>query len=261
MNRVVRIQNFARIGYLARAVVYILLGYFALSTSNSEGTTGVLEEIQDAPAGGILLALVGIGLVGYGIFRLYGAWIDIQGDGTDAKGLGKRIGHTASGLAHLYLGYYAIKTVLGDGSGGSSGNGEEQAASSIMSWPGGEILIGLIGVGFLLAALNQAVKAYTGKFMGLLDADAPHQAEYIGRAGYAARAVVYAVLGWNVASAAFSGNASEVGGIGEVMNSLRDPNWLYMAVAFGLLLFGVFSVVMARYRTIRNDDVLARLRG
>jgi hypothetical protein len=32
-------------------------------------------------------------------------------------------------------------------------------------------------------------------------------------------------------------------------------------VAAGLLLFGVFSLVMARYRTIRDEDVIARLKA
>lgn len=265
-SRVTRVETFARIGFLARGVVYILLGYFALSTANADGPTGVLQEIRDMPAGTILLALVGIGLAGYGIFRLYGAAIDIQGDGSGAKGAGKRGGHAASGLAHLFLAYYALSSAFGsDGSGGSGGGGsggtEEQAASWLLTLPFGEILLALIGIGFLGAALNQAVKAYTAKFMFQLDADAPQFAEYVGRAGYAARAVVFFVLGWKVTSAALAGRANEVGGIGEVLNALRDPQWLYMIVAIGLLLFGVYSLVMARYRRIRDEDVLQRLRA
>lgn len=262
MSRVTNIENFARAGYVGRAIVYGLTGYLTLTTAGSEGTTGVLEEIKAMSGGAILLALVGLGLLGYGIYRLYGAWMDLQGHGSDAKGIATRIGHAASGFAHVFLCYLAFKAVLGWSEESSAGGDSAgQAAGTLASMPMGEILLAIVGLGFLAAAANQAAKAYTANFMGLLDADAPAMAEYVGRAGYAARAVVFAVLGWQIAAAALSGNAGSVGGIGQVLDSLRSTNWLYIAVAIGLLLFGLFSLVMARYRRIRNDDVLERLKS
>ena len=260
MSRVTNIENFARAGYLGRAVVYGLAGYLTLTTAGSTGTTGVLEEIETMSAGGILLSLVGLG---YGIFRLYGAWMDLQGHGSDGKGIAVRIGHAASGLGHLVLCYLAWKAAFGLSGGSSGGEGDTagQTAGTLASMPMGEILLGIVGLGFLAAAINQAVKAYSANFMQLLDADAPAFAKHVGRAGYAARAVVFAVLGWQIASAALSGNAESVGGIGQVLDSLRSTNWLYIAVAIGLLLFGLFSLVMARYRRITNENVLERLKS
>ena len=211
--------------------------------------------------GAILLSLVGLGLLGYGIYRLYGAWLDLQGHGSDAKGIAVRIGHAASGLAHIFLCYFAFKTAFGSPGGSSEGETAGQAAGTLASMPLGHILLAIVGIGFLAAAINQAVKAYTANFMALLDADAPAVAKHVGRAGYAARAVVFAVLGWQIASAALSGNTAAVGGIEQVLDSLRSTSWLYLAVAFGLLLFGLFSLVMARYRRIRNEDVLERLKS
>lgn len=262
MERITRLQTFARLGFLARAVVYILLGYFALTTAGSPGPTGILAEIKDAPAGTALLALVGLGLVGYGIYRLYGAAIGLDAHGTGAKAVGERIGHAASGLAHLFLAYVALKGAFGD-SGGPAEGGQQtgEAAGTVAAMPGGDILLYLVGLGFLLAALSQAKKAYTAHFMAELDPDVPRLAEPIGRVGFGARAIVFLVIGWQILSHMLAGRPEAVGGIEQALTSLRDTGWLFTLVAIGLLLFGVYSLVMARYRTIRDDDIIARLKA
>lgn len=265
MDRVARLETFARAGYAARGIVYLLLGYFALATaggSGADGTQGVLRQIQQMPAGTVLLILVGLGLAGWGIYRLYGAAIDIQGKGTDAKGIGTRGGHVLSGLAHLFLCYVALRLAFGDGSGGSGGGSSQaQAASTASALPMGETLIALVGVGFAIAALHQLGKAVTGGFMTLVDRDAPEFTEWLGRAGYAARAVVFAAIAWQILQVAFASGSARQASIGGALDALRETGWLYTLVAVGLALFGLFSLVMARYRRIQNENVLRRLRG
>ena len=264
MDRVARLENFARAGYAARGIVYLLLGYFAIATAGgggAEGTSGVLRQIQDMPAGTILLVLVGLGLAGWGIYRLYGAAVDIQGKGTDAKGIGTRVGHVASGLGHLFLCYAALRLAFGNGSSGGGGSNEAQAASTASSLPMGETLIAIVGIGFAIAAFQQLAKAVTGKFMRLVDPDAPDFTEWLGRAGYAARGIVFGVIGWHILQVAFGSASGRQASIGGALTSLRDTGWLYTLVAAGLLLFGIFSLVMARYRRIQTENVLRRLKG
>jgi len=262
VDNVVKIETFARIGYLARAIVYFLIGYLTLASGQSEGTTSVLADIRDMPLGTPLLLLTAVGLFGYGVFRSYGAAIDIRDDGEDAKGLAKRIGHAASGIAHLVLGYLAAKIALsGGGSGsGGSGSGSTETAQNILSLPGGTVALVIVGLGFFGAAVNQGVKAGTGKFMDLLDADAPGWTEWLGRVGYAARAAVFAALGWQVLRFTLGGSNEELS-FQAALESLRELGWLYTAVAVGLLVFGLFSLVMARYRKIRQTRLLKRLQS
>ncbi len=264
MNRVTQVQNFARAGYLARAIVYFLIGYIALTTGKGSGASDILDRIEALPGGLVILGLTGLGLLGYGIFRLYGAAIDIEGAGTGAKGIVKRLGHVASGLGHLFLSFVAAKLVFGNESssgGGGSGGGEEQAATMVLGFPGGEYVLGFVGLCFLGAGVEQGVKAYTGKFMKLLDADAPGFVEYLGRAGYAARAIVFVVIGYFAVQASMAEQGSQVRGVGGAITALQSTDWLFTLVAIGLLLFGFFSLAMARYRTIRNEDVLERLKS
>lgn len=259
MQAVARLEKFARAGFLARGIVYILLGYFALATSGGQDATGVLQQIRDMTGGPLLLALVGIGLAGYGIFRLYGAATDVDRDGDDAKGIAKRVGHAASGLAHLLLAYLSFALAAGNGGGGGGGDSGSSAASQTASMPGGDILLALVGLGFIGAAVSQLVKAASGKFMAQLGSRAPGWTEYLGRAGYAARALVFAIIGGQLLSMLFGG-AQQVG-VEPALNSLRDTRWLFVLVAVGLMLFGIFSLVLARYRRVRDEDMVAGIKG
>ncbi len=261
MNRLRRVETFARLGYLARGIVYVLLGYLAFVSSRAKSPTNVLAEIKDMPAGEPILLLVGVGLAFYGLFRVYGAALNLDGEDDDAVGIGKRIGHVASGLGHMVLAYVALKAASGSETPAKEGGDRSgEAASFLLSLPAGEIILALIGLGFLAAAAEQAHKAWTGKFIHELDADTPHSAKYLGHAGYAARAVVFAVIGWNIASSALAGNAREVGGVGMALEKLRENPTVFTLVAIGLFLFGLFSLVMARFARICDEDVVARLK-
>jgi len=262
LNRLRRVETFARLGYLARGIVYILLGYLALASSRSKSPTNVLGEIKDSSFGTPALVIVGIGLALYGLYRLNGAALNIDGHQRDLVGSAKRIGHGASGLAHLGLGFIAGRAALAGDAIAKNGGGEktQEAASFLMTLPGGDIILALIGLGFLAAALDQGKKAWTGEYMDELAADTPDAVKYVGFAGHAARTVVFAIIGWNIGWSAISGNASEVGGVGLALDKLREHGTAFTIVAIGLFLFGIFSVVTARYRTIRDEDVIARLK-
>ena len=79
--------------------------------------------------------------------------------------------------------------------------------------------------------------------------------ELWARLGYAARGFVYLLLGWVALRAALDGE--RVGNSGDALALLRaDHNWLFLAVAAGLAVFGLVSLMMARYRRIEDRDVV-----
>ncbi len=261
MNRLRRLETFARAGWLARGIVYCLLACIALTSAGASDATpqGVFRSVLDMPGGSILLILLALGLAFYGAYRLYGAALDSEGKGSDTKGVAIRIGYGASGLAHFVLAWAAAR--LPAGHAGGQGNREEEAAGMLLELPLGGTLLGAIGLGFLAAALHQATKAWTTDFMKGVSREAPAWVVPVGRAGLAARAIVFAIIGYSLVRAGWFGNAGEVKGLGGALSALTEHAALYIPVAAGLFLFGIHSVVEARWRRIRDEDVVQRMKS
>lgn len=257
MADVARLDWIARLGFFARAVVYILLGWIALNTRSKadEGQNAVFEMLRDMPAGTALLVIVAVGLCAYGLFRLFSAFLDLDREGQDWKGIGKRFAQFFSGVAHILLGYtaYTYTSDLQQSQGGDDRS--RQAAQTILDLPLGPVLLGVIGLYFLITAGSQAFKAVKASFMDEIAPDAPHATRILGRIGHAARAVVFAIIGWSLINAAWFEEGHRAHAIGGALTTLRQSDTLYVLVAAGLILFGLFSLILARYRILPRIDV------
>ncbi|WBY15697.1 DUF1206 domain-containing protein [Erythrobacteraceae bacterium WH01K] len=247
-----------RVGYFSRAILYTVLGLIALTSASkiAEGTNGVFRAIEDYPLGTAILWIMVIGLIAYALFRFCSLFFDIENNGSDAKGWGKRIGHAGSGIAHLALAYSAYRFATSDGGGsGGGGGGAQEAASGVLGFELGGVVLGLLGIALFVAAFHQAKKGITGSFMHRISGQAPDFTRWLGGAGFLARAVVYVVIGWSLLQAGFmSGGSDQVKTLGDAVASLAGEGIIFTLTAIGLLLFGIFSLILARYRIIPELD-------
>jgi undecaprenyl-diphosphatase len=243
-----------RVGYAARGVVYVLLGYLALTTAGeaSGGNEAVFDRLREVPLGTPLLWLMALGLLAYAAFRFLSAYSDIERHGSDAKGIARRVGHGASAVAHTVMAYAAFQYAQGTAAGGSDSS--QQTAGTLLDLPLGEVVIGLIGLGFLAGAVSQGQSAATAGFMKHVGAGAPPAVKPIGQLGHAARAVVFAAIGVSLVRSAWFDSEAQVKGLGDAIVSLSGTGWLYTVVALGLLFFGLFNFVVARYGVIPDVD-------
>jgi hypothetical protein len=70
----------------------------------------------------------------------------------------------------------------------------------------------------------------------------------------AARGIVFGVVGSFVVRAALNHDSSQARGLGGALDSLHQQaygRWLLGLVATGLIAYGLFELVLARYRRIR----------
>lgn len=266
MERIRRIETWARLGYLARGIVYLLLGWLALSSNRTLSTGESVQAVRELPGGGPLLIVLVLGLFGYGLFKIYDGVVDLEGEGSDAKAWVKRGFRIVGGAGYWVLSFIALRQLTSDkagaaesGTAGGSGGGQQEAANEVAQATGGDTLITVLGISVLAVAASQFVIAFRAKFMDNMPG-APRLVKPAGQIGYAARAVIITIVGWSVVQAGIGGE--RLRSFGDALALVRDTHPLmFKAIAAGLILFAITSFVMARYRRIANEDVVARLSG
>ena len=238
-----------RLGFAARGLLYLIIAWLVIGTGRTADLTSALEYLRGEKA---LLLIILAGFLAYGFWRVTDALFDSEGHGPGKKGALGRTGAGASGIIYLFFAWQAWRLQKGDG--GSDGGAQEQA-SSVMSLPGGTMLITVGAIILFLAGLWQLKRAISCDFCKHLRGDIADKewVKWMGRAGYGARGVIFIVTSAFLFSAGLEGDASEAGGMQDALRWLDSP--VNLVVAAGLALFGAFSILEAIYRSINPPPV------
>jgi len=255
------VERMARLGYGAKGIVYIVIGFLAFEaafmgggkTTNSQGA---LTAILQQPFGKFLLGMVGIGLAGYALWRFIDAALDSENNGSDAKGIAARIGSVMSGIAYGLLSFTAFQLITGTSRGNTGSTGTQDWTARLLAMPFGQAIVGLIGLVVIGMAIHQFVKGYKAQLDKKLKLDEiPPKlrswAVFSGRWGYMALGVVFAILGGFLVEAGLHSNPRQAKGIGSALDLLAEQPYgplLLGIVAVGLISYGIFMLVKARYR-------------
>ncbi len=252
MNASARLTTLTRLGFAARGLLYLVIAFLILRTGRAEDPSGALQVLASG-AGKWLLILMAAGFIAYGLWRLSDAVLNVEGHEPGGKGLRERVGAAASGLIHLFLAWQAVRLIQGSAQG--SGGRAEQGAQTALSLPGGQLMLLFAGLVLVGVGLFQFVKAYKFSFCDHLDHRVANEpwVRWTGRGGYTARGLVFLISGFFLAKAGLQDQASEAGGMAEALAWLTSP-WDVL-VAIGLALFGIFSLIEARYRIIHRVPV------
>jgi hypothetical protein len=243
----------ARLGFAARGLMYLLIAWLTLRVGRTEDPSGALAYLGTG-SGRAVLAGMALGFTGYAAWRLTDAALNVE-----RGGLGHRAGAAGSGLIHLGFAYTAAKLALGGGSGGGRGTAETGAATA-MHLPGGEALLAAAAA-LLAAAIFQVAVAVRRRFLRRMTAEAGRLWWVVGAGvcGYATRGLLFAIAAWLMFKAATAHSAEKAGGLGDSLAAL--PSQARAALAIGIALFGVFSLIEAWYRVMRDPHLKDRLRS
>ena len=246
----------ARAGFVARGLIYALIGVLAIKLAVGVGGTkadqqGALKTIAHQPFGKVLLILVAIGLAGYAMWRLFRALLGHGPEGSDSTF--DRVAAFASGLVYAALCALAVTILMGSGS-----ENEHKTAAGVLGRPGGTWLVGIVGAVLIGVALYQGYRGVTRDFLEdskteKMSARVGKWIEWIATVGHLARLVVFGLVGVFLITAAIDFNPKKAVGLDGALAKLAHASYgpfLLGIVAAGLIAFGIYSLSDARYHRI-----------
>jgi Domain of Unknown Function (DUF1206) len=253
------VDRLARLGLMARGLVYILVGILAfqvafVNRSKRADQNGAFQLLAQNGFGKFVLWLVVLGLLGYALWQATQAFWGHWDEPTARKRLMARIESGAKAVIYFILAVTAFRVVTS----GSGGNGGTAATAKLLKVSGGQFLVGFIGVVIVAVGATMVWRGLKAEFakqlqLGRLTPAARSMVIKLGKIGYIARGVVFAIVGILVVAAAVTFDPAKARGLDAALRSLAAQPygpWLLSIVAVGLICFGAYSFVESRYRRV-----------
>jgi hypothetical protein len=259
------IKGLAKAGLTAKGFVYLILGAFALMAALNIGgqsaaaadKSHIFSFLDESFAGKWLLPVLAIGLICYCIWRSIEGIHAIQTG--DKKHYGKAVRYFASAGIYLFIAVSAAKIFLHKPV--KNGDEKQELASQLLSQPFGHWLAAAAAIAFSAVGIYQLYYAWSEKYkkhtqrMNRQTNAAPILLA-MGKIGYTARGFVWLIIAYLMSRAAFTGRAQDAGDTGKAFSFIEKSSagslWLG-AIAIGLIAYGIFSFVRARYENFLQE--------
>lgn len=238
------VRTAARLGMVAYGVVNLLIGWLALQLalgdqSGKADSSGALHELADQPLGGALVWAVAVGMLLLVVWRALEVVVDHE------WGAGVKV------VLYAAIGVSAVKVALGDGSKG----GTDSWTGQLMQLPGGQLLVGAVGLGIIGYGLHQVHKGWTEGFREDLEAgattgDVGTAYVVLGKVGYIAKGIAVGIIGGLFVWAAIEHSAKKSGGLDVALQTVLEAPagpFVLGAIALGILSYGVFCLARAKH--------------
>jgi uncharacterized protein DUF1206 len=255
------IVRLARFGFVVRGIIYFVPGVLALRLAlGTHGAaisqTDAIDLIGHQPFGLALLVAVAVGLAGYAMWGVIRAIFDPLHKGHSPLGLAKRFGFATSALAYASLLVATLSYLTGSMAHIAK---PHDWTAELLAKPFGAWLLVIIGLFWIVAGIAEVVRGWQGSFKEDLDLGRVGPAERrwamgLGRLGMVARGAVFTIIGMLLVGAAFHANLHQSDGMdGALLTLSRQPfgRMLLAAAGLGLVAFGAFSAMCARWMRMR----------
>ena len=248
-----------RVGYVAKAVVYVLVGILAFRVAAGLGggritdPAGAWYEVLRRPFGETLLFVLAIGLLAYAAWQILGAVLGWRRHARETA-LARALTIVRASVYAL-IGWQGLRLAMGLRAGHT---GPEPLVRAALNWPFGKWMVIAAGIGaawYGVVEIRDAIRGHLEPDLeaSTLRSNAGEWALHVSRIGIVARAVILVLLGIGVVRAGLAHRPSAAGGFDAsllVLNSLPQGSLLLGATAAGLLAYGFYQFLHARYATL-----------
>jgi Domain of Unknown Function (DUF1206) len=255
---------FARLGFVARGIAYIVIGVIAVMLAfgvarHEPDRAGAIEAIAGKPFGYLLLWILVIGFLALAVWRLVQA-AEKRLNLTE----GHRVMALLCGIAYAIAFYSTLMFVVHGTKPASDDSAARDYTAQMLSLDGGRVLVAFAGIVLVALGIVMAVRGFSAEFtrhlrMGWMSRGTQDVVVRLGQAGYVARALIVVGIGIAALDAAITYNAAKAEGVDGVLRSFAQTPvgpWLLVVVALGLIAFGILSFFEAKWhRTLGGVPV------
>jgi hypothetical protein len=263
--------SFMRIGWVAKGIVYGVMGAVAFAVARDGGTAesqgdqasprGAVEKLAASGVGSVLVIVLAAGLGVYALWRL--VTVILPAD-NDAHAWAHRVGYAVSAVMYGFLAWSAVSLAQAN-SGGEQGDDDAtvtRLVADVMGRTGGRWLVGLAGV--LLGVLGAFFvrKAVKRTFEDDLEHRGVGVVTYrsivrLGVAGWLARAVIMVLIGIFLVRSAVDYDPEQAEGLDDALRRTAGSTigaWLVAVTGIGLVVYAAFCIVSAPRQRLRGAD-------
>ena len=260
------LEQLTRLGWIAKGIVYLLMGGTAISIAQQKPATGeaspkgALDQVIDQPGGRLLLGVLAIGLVLYVLWRVLSIAV-IRSN--DLAAWADRIGYAFSAGFYVVLAWAAARSAL-MGVDPDRDNTVERLSRSLMDSTVGRGTVMVAGVlTFLVGAFFVVHKGIQRSFTDDLrgvggrhdDEAVDHVLVAAGVIGWIGRGVVTMLVGFFVTRAAWRFDPDDARGFDGALRQVATSSTgtvLVWITAIGLVVYGGFCLLSHRRRHLKE---------
>ena len=252
-----------RTGFFARGITYGLIGALGVALAGGDGAAnaspnqqGALALVARAPLGKLALVGISVGLLAYALWKLSQGVLGRGPEGGGGPSPMERISSLAGGA--VYLGFFALSIKVLTGGAGNESSAPRDAAAGVLGWPGGRVLVAIVGAVLAAISVHQSYDAFRGGFardskLGEMSPGERRAFLALGRVGLIARATIFALIAYFLIRTAIEFDASKAIGVDGALAKVHQQTlgpWLLGFIGAGLLVFAAFSCLEGRYRRL-----------